>query len=407
VRTGRLPRPAHGFLTIAVAAVPVCLRGSRPETAGNAREAAFRFGACRRALGAALLVFAMLQTLTPAGGAAQAAPASSDLAKAQAFVADLRMGVAVERTHWQALRFRGAPIASGSAYWSYLAGLGITHVHFEIPYGFSGAARRLGPAEVQQFMTVVYAALNGGLKVILNLMDVFDLGDAQSNAYAINNYLAAAAGIVAAQGFDRSRIAIGSAEEFGGGTNAAWNPIMRDWLTTLRRALPGYVLAAGAANWNYYGGVSALNSYNGGTGLLGDQRGGDPFRPLGDRLVIYDFHTYDPLYFPKAPNLWSVAATAIAAWQSGAGEHRPVYAGEVGTTAGKSAPFDPRDLVPMAQGMGQYAPCPWAITGGGSTYNRINISGGDAALSPAMEAAFRAASQVIANAAYFGYAAVR
>jgi hypothetical protein len=394
-------------LTTAEAAAgptPIPLPGSPPHAAGKAGGA---LGACLRVLGAALLVFAVLQMLTPAGGAAQAAPASSDLAKAQAFVADLKMGIAVERTHWQALRFRGAPIASGSAYWSYLAGLGITHVHFEIPYGFSGAARQLGPADVQQFMPVVNAALNGGLKVILNLMDVFDLGDAQNNAYAVSNYLTTAAGIVAAQGFDKSRIAIGTAEEFGGGTNAAWNPIMRNWLATLRRALPGYILASGAANWNYYGGVSALNGYNGGTGLLGNQRGGDPFRPLGDLLVIYDFHTYDPIYFPKAPNLWSVAATAVAAWQSGAGEHRPVYAGEVGTTAGKTAPFDPSDLVPMAQGMGPYAPCPWAITGGGSTYNRINVSGGDAALSPAMEAGFRAASQVIANAAYAGRGAMR
>ena len=333
--------------------------------------------------------------------------ASADLAKAQAFVADLKMGVAVERTHWRELRFRGAPVANGSAYWSYLAGLGITHVHFEIPYGFNGAARQLGPAEVQQFMLVVSGALNGGLKVTLNLMDVFDLRDAQNNASAVDAYLAMAAGIVAAQGFDKSRIAIGSAEEFGGATNAAWDPIMRRWLATLRRALPGYVLVSGPANWNYYGGRTALNGYNEGTGLLGSRRGGDPFVPLSDMLVIYDFHTYDPLFFPTAPNLWSVAAGAIAAWQAGPGGRRPVYAGEVGTTAGKTGPFKPEDLVPMATGMGRYAPCPWSITGGNSGYNLINIGRHDAALSPEMERAFRAAARVIASAAYYGDRAAR
>jgi len=350
-----------------------------------------------------LLVAAVLVALPPRS----AHGAAGDLAKAQAFVADLKMGVAVERTHWRALRFRGAPVANGSAYWSYLAGLGITHVHFEIPYGFNGAARQVGPGDVQQFMLVVSGALNAGLKVTLNLMDVFDLRDAQNNASAVDAYLSMAAGIVAAQGFDRSRIAIGSAEEFGGATNAAWQPIMRHWLATLRRALPGYVLVAGPANWNYYGGRTALNGYNEGTGLLGNRHGGDPFVPLTDMLVIYDFHTYDPLFFPTAPNLWSAAADGIAAWQAGPGAGRPVYAGEVGTTAGKSGPFKPEDLVPMATGMGRYAPCPWSITGGNSSYNLINLGRHDAALSPQMERAFQAAARVIVGSAYFGNRAAR
>ena len=323
---------------------------------------------------------------------------STDLQKAQAFVANLKIGANVERQNWNSLSYNGVAIANSQAYWNSLAAMGLTHIRFFINYGFSGAGSLQSQAAVNSFQAPISLAINAGLKVIFELADVVNYSDYTGNSAAFQAWWSACGSTIAAWNLDKTKFAVGPINEYAFDNNADWNPVMATGISILRSKLPGYILWGGGANWKYYGGAGSLNSYDNAAGLTDGT-----FTPVSDMLVVYDVHNYDvSTGFGSAG--FTTATSIIAAWQNANG-HRPVVFGEVGGNGTLTSSWQAADITSWASGGGQYAPTLWTITNGSD--GRLNNSASDATITPANAAAITSAGNTIAAASYFGNGTIR
>lgn len=299
-----------------------------------------------------------------------------DLAAAQAFVADLALGVNVER---------GWAWEVGSDYYRYLRDdLGATHVRLFYPWRPNITMGGGGPGnsapDGDRFARILDAAqqaIDAGLKVFLDCSDVID----DDEADGIRDHVRHCAQWIAERGFDPERIAVGPINEHAGSDNTTWNPIRSELHTIMRDALPGFVLTTGAAGWK------------GRPDLLRDD-----FELFEDLRIIYEWHHYDS----ASADDWAARGAELARWREARGD-RPTVCGECGPgywdeivdgTRLANAPWVwPQRFAEQLPSLAFERPMLWAVTYGGDY--RLNASGSDPTLTPQLAESFRANAQAI------------
>lgn len=303
---------------------------------------------------------------TPTGG----------LAQAQAFAADLTLGMNVERFNaygWSGLQ-------NSTTYWAYLKGLGFTHVRIFYPWRTRADWSAPGGAsDFNQILNSTQQAINAGLKVFLDFTDVledWDIDDYRQGV--VDEHIAMCAAECAKRNFDPLKFCPGPVNEFGGtGRNGVgmdnqyWQEHRHRWMTMLRQALPNYTLSEGPAYWKdprfLYGEVGASNH---------------PYVPWpGDLNVIQDVHHYSDW----GPSGLIYMADRCETWRT-ANQNRVVYSGEWGTggsfedVGGTQLPYADWEWINRwdanltAPNVARLGPTLWCVTGGNAW--TMNKNGG-------------------------------
>lgn len=313
-------------------------------------------------------------TILAPGGGGTPPPVTGGLAQAQAFTADLTLGLNVERFN----SYGWAGLQTTTTYWGYLKARGFTHVRLFYPYRTRADWAAPPTAEgFNQILNSTAMAISAGLKVFLDFTDVledWDLDDFRLDQ--INAFIAMAATETAKRNFDPNKICVGPVNEYAdsdragaGKTNLFWQPHRHRWMGVLRAALPNLTLCEGPGYWK------DLRYLYGGAGT-------HAYVPWpGDLNVVQDVHHYSDWDFN---GLISMAQSCLN-W-SAANQNRPVYSGEwgtggafemVGSTPLPYADWDwirRWDAVLPAPAVANLAPTLWCVTGGAAW--TMNLPGG-------------------------------
>jgi V8-like Glu-specific endopeptidase len=277
---------------------------------------------------------------------------TATLADAHAFVAPLTMGINLDRRAAWRVAAGGLMDVSG---WAYVRGtLGLTHVRVFYPhrlfYNMLGEGTQ-NPTRSQfdRLLDSVADAVAAGLKVLLCCSDTLEAGEVVgSNFDQMRQHISNCASWIAARGFDPAKVAVGPVDEWHGDEEAVFRQVRIDFNARLRAALPRHVLLHSGP-------------YGGHPSRLLNEAGGQDFRPLADKGVVYEVHSYQTA--PAAE--WAALQTRFDEWSSSKGAGPVVY-GEMGLGAlftDELRPWTyPESLAAMVPALAGSRPVPWAIT---------------------------------------------
>ncbi|MDO9712388.1 LamG domain-containing protein [Paracraurococcus lichenis] len=308
---------------------------------------------------------------------------SADAKAARDFVAPLTVGVAVERWRPMYMAYGGKPLATDTAYWTYLKGLGITHVRLFLPWRtkidmYGGWVGGVQPTDAQlgQFFDMVETVIRAGLKVLYECADVLG-DDITTNPSDIYTMLDRQANLIVQRGttrFPKDMIAIGPCASIELGTNAAANAFRLEAHRRLRAKLAGYVLLTGAAA-NYS--PDALTAAD--------------WVMVQDQRVILTVHEYAGV--PTASQLQAQQAAYDIVSQGNGGV--PVLITEAAHGSSTYADTWRQHLYAYAQYQPRTRATLWTVTDG--AWFALNVSSTDPTLRPAMEFGVKKGVALIEN----------
>lgn len=311
-------------------------------------------------------------SFTVSGGTTEPQPAT-DAQVAQAFVKGLTTGWNIERGSAWSLRYNNVNLSSGTAYYDYLRGLGVTHVRFFYPWRpdrdmlSSGQTGDNIPTNenIDRLLNAAQQAIAAGLPVFLDCTDVMELSAYNSYPTAVESFLDRFAVRVAGRtALTPAKFALGAFQELAAQSNNAFNALRLKGHTILRKRLPNHVLITGSAGWNS---PSVLFDSN--------------WAMVADKRVIAQWHDYNGSPTASGLQAQMVKSNDFSARNGGI----PVVAGECGyddnTHTAQAANIDRwvshMDLYSKYCGMNR--PMWWIVTGSGNDW-RGNISTSDPTL---------------------------
>ena len=323
-------------------------------------------------------------TPTPGSG-------SADVLAAQTFLSGLTMGVNVERGRPWYLQYQGVTLNQSPAYWSYLKGIGVTHVRLFYPYrptvnmsdGVFGTARPTA-AQIDRLLDAAVQAVQAGLRVFYDCCDVMGIEDFDGGHRArVQAHVDLTADrVLLRPTLSPASFAIGPVNEWAGGENTTYNGDRIDLHNRLASKLPNHVLVTGAAGWcskeKLLDGLWEAPTY---------------------RRFVAQFHNYEGAI--QSDGHW-------AYWMDRFREFRernagiPVYCGEAGYWDFSDMRFRPAwvsNQLAMARQIGTTRPTFWAVTDGNDF--RMNVSGTDVRLIPELEGAMVEGNAIVQGV--FGY----
>ncbi len=337
---------------------------------------------------------------------------------AQKFLADLTFGIWMPRAQQTALTYNGTKVYESAAFFSYLAGLGVTHVAMSYPWtpcgGSCGDLSFIGTpsttdGDFSSMLAAAKLAQAAGLKVAMRLTDNLTPGSSDFGT-TLDNWEVAAGKAVAASGLDPARTLVIPWGEMAGSNNATTNPLITHGDQVLRTALPqagGWILGVSGAYWSS---STVINGDSSGQGrsLVTLSSGAT------DEQVIYVWDDY-PIRNQGLANSEGGYAANIDKWRAAHGSPAVLNleTGDwLGQTQYDTDPGNPgawaSSYEPIAQGVGKYASVLWDFSNADGEANQATLANGtEAVLSSANASGLKAACAYIKSQSYFGNGALR
>ena len=183
-----------------------------------------------------------------------------DAAYARRFVAPLVLGFCMDGWSPMRLTWQATSLATDPAYWSYLAGLGVTHIRLVFPYqpsqdavGLGWAGDNLPPLSmVRQFLDLAETIMSAGLVVLMECCGYVGQKDLDTWRGKLLQHIDNVAQEIVLRGrarFPTLRFAIGPFGVLTVDPGAWCNDARMAGHRALRSVLPGYVLLTGAGHW--------------------------------------------------------------------------------------------------------------------------------------------------------------
>lgn len=315
---------------------------------------------------------------------------SDDAAAAKAFVAPLTSGMNIERGSPWNFSYDGKALNAGVAYYTYLKGLGLTHVRFFYPYrpdqdmegnGITGDNTPQN-SHIDRMLDACSWAINAGLKVFVDMTDVVEDYELAEHWTAVKAYIDRFAIRAAGRSaLTTSMFCLGPFNELAQRENPSFNSYRLEAHNIIRARLPNHVLMTSGSYW---GNPDYLVKSD--------------WAMVSDKRVVAQWHIYD---HDITQARLTDQRNYLDAFQSRNGGI-PTIGGEVGygnhgwpdPGTGLEIPTQNGNLAKWVTNQGLYSrylgmerPIWWCITKG--TWWQANRSASDPRLRPELEQACR------------------